>query len=165
MPACRTAIYRAANVCFRPIADIRYGERVRAALILIVLAISSPAWAARERTFIASVEGIRVGPKEYVDSFSIDTWGVEIVATFQIPPGWTVTAGSSADPTGTIAGQSSLGVTFLDRSRLKYLKGLVLLRMDGPVQRHAIRFVNGELPATFSGKAEIGTYGGAADRP
>jgi hypothetical protein len=129
-------------------------------VFLIALLLASPAPAAQERTYLASVDGISLGPREYVDEFSIETWGVQVVATCQIPPGWTITAGYSADPTGTIAGEASLGVTFLNRSGLRYLNSLVLLRTDEPVRRHPVRQgIGGVLPATFVGTARIGKYG------
>ena len=129
-------------------------------IFVIALLIASPAVATPERTFLGSIEGITLGPKEYVNAFSIETWGVQIVATCQIPPGWTITAGSSADPTGRIAGEASLGVTYLDRTRLRQLEGLVLVRLDEPVHRHSIpQGKGGELPATFVGTAQIGRYG------
>lgn len=132
---------------------------MKSVLFLAALTIGSPSLAESQRTFLVSVEGVQVGVKEYVASFSIDTWGVEIVATCQIPPGWTITAGSRADPTGKIAGEASLGVTFLDRTRLKYLKRIALLRTYGPIQKYTVRSPNIGMPATFAGTAVIGTYG------
>ena len=83
-----------------------------------------------------------------------------------VPPGWTMTAGSSASPDGKIAGEASQGVTFLDRSRLGRLESLVLVSMFGEVQREDVGKFGSDnyLPATFKGKATVGTYGLDEDR-
>jgi hypothetical protein len=125
----------------------------------IALIVCTPASASARQTFLISLQGLQLGEKEYIDSFSIDTWGIEVIATCQIPPGWTITAGSSADPTGLIAGEPSLGVTFLDKARLKYLNGIVLIRMNGHITKYTRRLGGITQPATFIGKADIGTYG------
>jgi hypothetical protein len=138
---------------------VRYDRIVKHAMVLAALVSAFPVFAAHPQTYLVSVEGIQLGAKEYVDSFSIDTWGVEIVATCKIPPGWTINAGSSADPTGKIAGEASLGVTYLDRNRLKYLRQFVLLRTGEPVRKRAFRRGNVNLPASFRGTVDIGTYG------
>ena len=132
---------------------------LKAALCVLALAASVSSAAARPRTFLASIADVSLGPNEYVDAFSIDTWGVTILAACRIPPGWTLTAGSGADPSGKIAGEASLGVTFLSRPYLRYLDAIVLLRLDGPVRKQALHLKDREYPATFEGSADIGTYG------
>jgi hypothetical protein len=119
------------------------------------LAAAAPAPAAGPRTYLASIEGIAIAANEYVDGFTIDTWGVEIVAVCHLPPGWEIRAGKQASPDGVIAGEASHGVTFLDRPRLGALRRLVLVRLYPPIQRRR----TGDQPATFAGHARIGRYG------
>lgn len=107
------------------------------------------------RTYLASIAGIALGPNEFVDQFSIDTWGVEFVAICHLPPGWEIRAGREATPIGAIAGRASHGVTFLNRPRLRELEGLALIRIHGPLQPRPV----GTRPATFAGRAGIGRYG------
>ena len=113
------------------------------------------------QTYLASITGIRLGANEFVDEFSVDTWGVIHRAVCHFPPGWFITAGSSADPTGLIKGQASLGVTYLNRNRLSELNGLMLVTLDGPVQRKDFGHDGTAVfvPATFKGYARIGRYG------
>lgn len=129
------------------------------AIAAAAIAAAAPAVAEEERTYIASVAGIALGPSEYVDGFTVDTWGVRVLAVCRIPPGWEIRAGRAASLDGVIAGRASHGVTFLNRARLSQLEGLALIRLDGPVQRREIRRGSISWPATFAGHAEIGTYG------
>jgi hypothetical protein len=126
----------------------------------LALLPAASAGAEPERTYLASVTGIALGPNEYVDAFAVNTWGVDFIAVCHIPPGWEVRAGRRASPDGVLAGRASHGVTFLGRAHLSQLGGLALIRLPGPVQRTRI----GDVPATFSGHAEIGTYGTDDDR-
>ena len=116
------------------------------------------------RVFLASVSSLPIGKAEYVSGFSIDTWGVDFLAVCHIPAGWHITAGSNASPDGTLAGDGSVGASFLDRSRLKELSGLALVKLYGPVQRSEIKSATGVVPATFSGGATVGTYGEDGER-
>jgi hypothetical protein len=111
------------------------------------------------RDYLASIR-IDLKDDEYVDRFSIDTWGVTFKAVCHIPPGWRIKAGGSAAPDGIIAGEASHGVTFLDRKRIGQLRGLVLLTLYGPVQRDEVKDGDGVVPATFAGQADVGRYGG-----
>lgn len=116
------------------------------------------------RTYLASVVGIALGPHEYVDGFRIDTWDVDFLAVCRLPPGWRIRAGRMASPDGVLAGEASHGVTFLDRMRLSELDDLALVRVLDPVQPEEIRSAGGIQPATFSGRATIGTYGDGEPR-
>ncbi len=131
------------------------------AVLLTALLAAKSATVDHPQTYLASITGIRLGAKEFVDEFSIDTWGVTHKAVCHFPPGWFINAGSSADPSGQIKGQASMGVTYLNRERLSELKGLVLIDLYTPVQQKdagrdgTAVFV----PATFKGYIQIGTYG------
>jgi len=132
------------------------------ALFLTALLATKAAPVDHSKTYLASITGIKLGANEYVDGFSIATWGVIDRAVCHFPPGWSINAGSSADPTGAIEGQGSLGVAYLDRKRLSELSGLMLITLDGPVQKKDIGHDGGSFfnPATFKGHISIGTYGG-----
>ncbi len=130
---------------------------------VIALALASQP-AAPPKTFLASIRGVRLKANEYLSGFSIDTWGVEFLAVCHLPPGWSITAGTSASPDGKLSGQGSLGVTFLDPSRLSELNGLVLMTLVAPVQKEKIESASGIAPATFAGHAVVGTYGQDGDR-
>jgi hypothetical protein len=132
--------------------------------LLASIALAEPAAAAEGSTYLAAIQGLRVGAREYVESFEIATWGVEILAVCRIPPGWRVTAGNSAAPDGIIAGEATHGVTFLDASRVSALEGIVLVRLAGAVQREARAVEHGTVPATFAGRASVGSYAGAEGR-
>jgi len=120
----------------------------------LALLATTSAFAEPGRAYLASIAGIVLGADEYVDRFTIDTWGVDVLSVCRIPPGWRIRAGKDATPGGVIEGEASHGVTFLNRARLPALDGLALVRLDGPV-----RVGDGRVPATFSGHVEIGTYG------
>ena len=117
--------------------------------------LPTAARADQERIFLASITGIELAETEYLDGFSIDTWWVEVLAVCHLPPGWEIRAGKQASPDGAIAGEASHGVTFLNRASLSELRGLALVRLQGPVVRRR----EGNMPPTFSGRARIGRYG------
>jgi hypothetical protein len=126
-------------------------------IILIATAIAPAAHAKRE---LLSIRGIVLPEKCYVAGFKIDTWGVKALSVCHLPGGWTITAGKSADPSGTLAGEASLGVTFLGQSALKQLSQLFLIEIEGGFQEKAKPIpAGGEFPATFTGKISVGTYG------
>ena len=123
-------------------------------------ASGAPAAAAPGGLYLASIDGIRLDPNEFVDGFTIDTWGVEIVAICHLPPGWEIRAGRAASPDGVIAGEASHGVTFLNRARLVQLRDLALVRLsEDPPRRREDRSRGSILPATFAGRVGIGRYG------
>ena len=130
------------------------------AFLLTALLAAKSAPVDHPKTYLASITGIRLGKNEYVDGFSIDTWGVIERAVCHFPPGWNIDAGSSADPSGQIKGEGSLGVTYLDRTRLSELNELVLITLVDPVQVKDIGHDGGPvfIPATFKGHVSIGTY-------
>lgn len=148
-----------------PIADVRItdDDAEMKALILALVAAGTAVPIDHPHTYLLSLHNLPVGIDSYINEFSIETWGVTTLATCQIPAGWTITAGSSANPSGQISGTGSLGVTWLDHKRLDHLNGIVLIRMYAPIQRRAIRSGTGEVPATFKGHATIGRYGGDDD--
>ena len=129
-------------------------------LILALLAAGAAEPVDHPHTYLLSLRDLPVDANSYVNEFSIDTWGVTTLATCQIPPGWTITAGSSADPSGQVSGTGSLGVTWLGHKRLNQLSSIVLVRLYAPLQRRTILSGTGEVPATFRGHATIGRYGG-----
>ena len=131
--------------------------------LLMALAVASPP-ADHPETFLASISGLPVKPNEYVSGISVDTWGVEFRAVCHIPPGWRMTAGNSASPDGTLTGDGSQGVTFLSKERLMELRDLVLINLVVPVQKQEVKSATGVLPATFSGHASVGSYGGDEER-
>ncbi len=111
-----------------------------------LLMTAGPALADHPRTYIASLTNPRPGSNEYIEGFSIQTWGVEFKAVCRFPSGWRIKAGwGTAD--GDFDGNATLGATNIQRDRLNELSGLVLLQLDGPVQRRDI----GDVPATFKG--------------
>lgn len=133
------------------------------ATVILVLAILSASCSASEQpvskqvgteprhpTYLASIT-VPLGEYERLQSFRIDTWGVRITAVCRIPPGWRIMAGGSAAPDGVIAGDSSHGVTWL--KDMEPLKGLVLVRLEGAVQKTDV----GAVPATFQGTAILDT--------
>ncbi|WP_428333138.1 hypothetical protein [Novosphingobium sp.] len=133
------------------------------ASILALLLVGAVEPVEHPHTYLLSIRDLPVDENSYVNEFSIDTWGVTTVATCHIPTGWTISAGSSADPSGRISGTGSLGVTWLDHKRLNLLSEIVLVRLYSPIQRRTIRSRTGEVPATFIGHATIGRYGGDND--
>lgn len=134
----------------------------RQALLALLALLLSPAPASadnseRGQRFLLALR-IALQPDERIESFSIDTWGVDILAVCRIPPGWTMKAGRSAAPDGVIEGRSTHGVTWIGPADLGRLNGLALVELRGPIQPRTIRFDppgSGELPATFAGRAEI----------
>ena len=79
---------------------------------------------------LLSLRGIQLPAHGYISSFHIDTWGVTVLAVCHLPPGWTVTAGRSADPSGVLGGTASLGVTFLNSASLSEPDDLFLIEVS-----------------------------------
>jgi len=63
-------------------------------LLLLALATASPTVADHPKTFLASIEGVRLRSGESIDKFEIGTWGVGFKALCHIPADWEITAGS-----------------------------------------------------------------------
>jgi hypothetical protein len=111
---------------------------------------------------LLSITGIELPEGSYVAGFNVDTWGVEVLAVCRFPFGWTLTAGKSADPSGTLKGEASLGVTLLNRRSISELRNLFLVDIDG--YQAETRFEgNTEYPATFIGTITVGKYGDDSD--
>jgi hypothetical protein len=131
---------------------------MRRALALTALLLTAAKPVDHPRTYLLSIVDLPVGAvTPRLTDFHIDTWGVNIKAVCRLPFGWRIDAGSYASPDGLIAGQSSVGVTWLNRSQLANEGPLLLVMLDGPIQIRTLydKDGNGEHPATFSGKATI----------
>jgi len=127
---------------------------------LLLCLAAAPAPVDHPHTFLASLVDVPLKRGELIESFSIDTWGVEFKAVCHIPGGWRIRAGSAATPNGVLEGDGSQGATWFNRSSPRELRGLVLLTLVGPVQRHDIRDPPGAEPATFNGHATLSTDAG-----
>jgi hypothetical protein len=123
---------------------------IHAAASLILAA--APALADGPKTFLASLTNPRIGSNEYIEGFSIQTWGVEFQAICRFLSGWRVKAGWGPTADGDFDGNATLGATNIRRDRLNDLSGLALLTLEGTVQRRDI----GDVPATFKGHWIVG---------
>ena len=114
---------------------------------------------------LLSIRGITLPEHGYVKAFRIETWGVMVLAVCRLPPGWTITAGKSADPSGILAGEASLGVTYLNGQNLDQFRKLFLIEVSDYRERELPipNVPGGVYPATFSGKLVVGTYGNHDD--
>lgn len=106
-------------------------------------------------TYLLSIRDVPVRGDERIADFSIQTWGVDFKMVCSIPPGWWIKAGRSASPDGDLIGESSLGVTWLNGPNAKPLRNFVLIRLYAPVDRRDVINKDGEMPATFKGKATL----------
>jgi hypothetical protein len=129
---------------------------------LALLAPPSAAPAAQGATYLVSIADVPAGHDELLDRFTIETWGLDILAICSIPPGWQIRAGRTAAPDGLIEGEATHGVTRLDRERLSDLANLALVRMWGPVQGGTRRTGAGDEIASFFGHAVLESAGGGA---
>jgi len=118
-------------------------------------AVSAPA--DHPKTYLLSVVGIPLKPNDRVIGFSFATWGVTFNAVCQIPYGWSIKAGGSATPEGTLEGESSLGTTWLSSRNSPALRHLALITLYEPVQHHDVGVPNASqyVPATFTGHARL----------
>jgi len=146
-----------------PIAEVHqlWLHRWMIAALVSTALLSATSVQNHPRTYLASIAGLKLNENEYIDSFAIETWSVTLKAVCHFPPGWSIEAGSSADPTGEIKGEGSLGVTYLNNKNMSELTGLVLITLYAPVQNRDIGREAGPVfvPATFKGYASVGTYG------
>jgi hypothetical protein len=55
-----------------------------------------------------------IPPNHYIDGFDIGTWAADILTVCDVPPGWTITAGSSGDPEGQLSGEGQIGVAYIN---------------------------------------------------
>ncbi|MFT4253022.1 MAG: hypothetical protein QM608_11105 [Caulobacter sp.] len=94
--------------------------------------------------FLLSLQGIALGPDDYVDAFDLKLAGAKVTKVCRTPTGWSVTR---AD--GGLEGQASVGAAFLDRDHIGDLRGLALVSADaGDAQAVGV-----------SGTAQVGVYG------
>lgn len=130
---------------------------MKALLLALLMAPTRPA--DHPRTYLVSIVDFPLKAGESVESFSFQTWGVDFKAVCRVPSGWRIKVGASATPDGVLEGEGSQGATWFNRPSPKALEKLVLVTLYGPVQKYA-EGANGELPATFSGKATLSTEDG-----
>ncbi|HEY1928305.1 MAG TPA: hypothetical protein VGG92_12640 [Caulobacteraceae bacterium] len=109
------------------------------------------------KTYLLSVVSIPLKPADKIRAFSIATWGVRFKAVCHIPYGWTIKAGSGAEPGGVLEGSGSNGITWFDKPNPRDLQSFVLVTLSGPVQPNDVRFADGRgvRPATFKGHARV----------
>src|SRR5262249_49605429 len=94
-------LFRAADVVLkRPPPMLSKGILIIAAL---VLATMRPVIA--DAGELLSVHGIALPENGFLFAFHIDTWGVRVLAVCHFPPGWTLSAGKSLDPSGILSGE------------------------------------------------------------
>ena len=127
--------------------------KIAAALFGLMLLASTPP--AHSKTYLASIGSIKLSPGEGIWSFKLKSWGVEYLAVCRIPSDWEITAGSMG-PGGRLEGSAGHGTSMVRASDSKRLRDFVLIRFDGPVQKHDIVRGPGDvLPATFKGVATV----------
>ena len=119
------------------------------------LSICSVAQAQGSRTYLASIESLPVRPGDEVEQFTIDTWGIDILAICSIPAGWRIEAGRTAAPDGIIRGEATHGVTRLTGRHLGSLRNIALIRTWGAVRGGNRRTGSGDEIATFLGSMRI----------
>lgn len=138
--------------------------RLRSMPVLLAL-VGSALPSAADASELLSIRGITLPEHGYVKAFRIETWDVKVLAVCRLPGGWTITAGKSADPSGILAGEASLGVTWLNNQSLDQLRQLFLIEVSGYQERELPmpNVPGGVFPATFSGKLVVGTYGNHDD--
>ena len=99
----------------------------------------------------------------YISSFEIKTWDVQVLAVCHIPLGWTISAGKNANPEGILAGSAGEGVAFIDAGRSAELNKLFLVRITDYHVADEGDCTKKCTPATFAGNFFIGTYGAPED--
>jgi len=123
----------------------------RAAVTLALAAFLCP-WRA-DALQLVSIEKLDLAPNQYVTSFEIETWAIEIVAVCRIPPGWQITAIESIDPGGRLAGSATGFVANIGENHLTNLKDLFLIAPPSPEVYQAP-----DVPPMFNGSVIVGTY-------
>jgi hypothetical protein len=94
--------------------------------------------------FLLSIQGIALGPDDYVDAFSLRLSGAKVAKVCKTPTGWSVNRSG-----GGLEGQASVGAAFLDRDHIGDLRGLALVEVPG-----------GDASTVgVSGTAQVGVYG------
>lgn len=123
--------------------------------IALAAMVVAPGHAAQRQTaqatYLLSIADLPLAANEYAESFDIETWGVQIIAVCQIPPDWTISAGTDSAVTGSISGQAGHGVSAISRAshNLDLLRDLVLVRVSPRASDRP----------PFSGSIRIGRYG------
>lgn len=131
-------------------------------VLLASLPLSASSSVDHPRTFLASLVGVPLKSGESFKAFSIATWGVTFKSVCKFPSGWRIKAGRSASPNGTLEGEGSQGVTWLNQRSPSDLKQFVLIELFNDVQKADIS--NGA-DATFKGQATIWTDDGERIAP
>lgn len=134
-------------------------------VFLLAMLASSAAPVDHPRSYLLSIVDLPVKDTESVESFAVETWGVEFKSVCAIPKGWRINAGSSLTPNGNLNGEGSQGVTWFNRGNPKELRRFVLITLYDKVQRDDIKDSGGEIPATFKGSFTLGTDAGEEKRP
>jgi len=97
-------------------------------------------------TFLLSIQGIALGPNDYVDAFGLKLSGAEVVKVCKTPAGWSLTRARGG---AGLDGQASVGAAFLDRDHIGDLRGLALVEIAA-----------GDASTVgVSGTAQVGVYG------
>ncbi|PLR21828.1 hypothetical protein SGCZBJ_19825 [Caulobacter zeae] len=107
--------------------------------------VSAPEPAAATR-FLLSIQGIALGPDDYVDAFGLKLSGAKVTKVCKTPAGWSLSAARGG---AGLDGQASVGAAFLDRDHIGDLRGLALVEIAG-----------GDASTVgVSGTAQVGVYG------
>ncbi len=97
-------------------------------------------------TVLLSIQGIALGPDDYVDAFGLKLSGAKVLKVCKTPAGWSLTAARGG---AGLDGQASVGAAFLDRDHIGDLRGLALVEVPG-----------GDASTVgVSGTAQVGVYG------
>ena len=112
-----------------------------------LLLLTSPTCA---RTYLLSIDAIRLATDERVETFSLETWGVTFKSVCHVPDDWEITV-RGAGIGGLLSGEAGHGVVYLSRTDLPKLKDLALVELSGGIQRAR----QGTVPPTFHGSAFI----------
>lgn len=153
---CAESVFQNSRPRFSQTFTRRKAACINKLLTILAFLGVAPVEAHPQHTYLTSIVGIALGQNQYVGRFSIETWSVKFKAVCYIPNDWQITAGGSAATKGLISGEGGHGVSFLSRSDLGELKGLVLITLTGPIHRRERRTAGAIRPATFSGYASVG---------
>ena len=81
---------------------------------VLLLAQVRPCWPdALPPLQLLSLVNLPVGSGQYMSSFHVDTWTVQLVAVCRIPIGWDVGGGTDGSPDGTLHGDAGVGAAVL----------------------------------------------------
>lgn len=106
----------------------------------------APAPPVASATVLLSIQGITLGPDDYVDAFALKLSGAKVLKVCKTPAGWSLTAARGG---AGLDGQASVGAAFLDRDHIGDLRGLALVEVAA-----------GDASTVgVSGTAQVGVYG------